>query len=291
MQKGNERLETALEKIRRNKDLIEAAVDGVPLFGAIGSSTALNLANESSDVDFYLIIRSGLNYDPEIKIKRLYLSGMEFDFVCAPLNELVRECENYHAVNHRYPTRFYRNKQEEDKIRLTEDTERPDYKREMIMRIYMSGKILEFEPDSAKKNFKNLKKGCRMIDIWDSYFNRAYGNYFERIKDKDKVMLRKYLYTVSEITLCRLILERNEKPIMDFREMFSKPYCPYTDNEIIDTCNKLWKKNKSADAHKEKEYIPAIKNLNKWIEDQLEELLCELAKREDYLRSTYLSCQ
>ena len=66
-----------------------------------------------------------------------------------------------------------------DIIKKTKDVERADFKREMAMRIYLADQRLEFEHGSLKENYEKLKPGLRVLDIWDSHFNRAYGNYTE----------------------------------------------------------------------------------------------------------------
>lgn len=289
MQIGNKRLEDAHSQIQMNMQQIKESIHGTPLFGAVGSSTALNLANKHSDVDVYLVINNDAHSLSGVNIYNFSFSGIEYEFICVPIDELIQECEKYNAIEHRYPTRFYRTQDETDKIKLTEDSERPDYKREMVMRIYMADSILEFEKGSAKKNYEKLKKGCLLIDIWDSYFNRAYGNYYEKIKGHEQVLLRKYLYAISEMTICRLLLKEYKKPIMDFKRMFTVPYCPYADTEIIGLCNKLWEDNQTINTCKENTYIPANLYLNQWMEKQLSELVSEMNKKEDFLRSSYLS--
>ena len=66
------------------------------------------------------------------------------------------------------------------------------------------------------------------------------------------------------------------------------PYCPYENNEIVKLCNDLWKENEKSDIEKGKKYIPAILQLNQWIEQQLEELLNKMKEKEDYLRASFL---
>lgn len=49
--------------------------------------------------------------------------------------------------------------------------------------------------------------------------------------------LRKYLYTISEITICHLLIKNEDKPIMNYRKMFAPDYSIYTDDEIIELSN------------------------------------------------------
>lgn len=288
MRMENEYLEDVCKKIRINKERIEQEIGGTPLFGAVGGSVSFNLANKSSDIDFYLAVRKTQRKETVVETKKIELSDVVVDFMCVPVEKLILACNEYCNADRKYPTIFYRSKKEEELIKQNRDVERPDFKREMVGRIYLADRLLEFEPDSARENYKDLKEACKRIDIWDSYFNRAYGNYHEKIKDSDRIQLRKYLYTISEVTVCRLLTERHEKPVLDFRQMFSYPYCPYKDSEIIKICNKLWDENRKSNIDKVEAHISPIEDLNQWLEIQLEELVDEMQKKEDYLRNTYL---
>lgn len=284
----NKCLEDVCEKILTNVPHIRKEIGGIPLFGAVGGSMSLNLANKSSDIDFYMVVKDEPGKTAG-EHKKLCISDMVVDFMCIPLDELVRECEKYSGEERRYPTIFYRSESEKDKIRLNKDAERPDFKREVVGRIYLSDKILEFEPGAVRKNYGKLNKGCRLIDLWDYHFNRAFGNYHEKIVGKEKVLLRKYLYTVSEITICQWLLVRNEKPVMDFKQMFTRPYCLYEDNEIIKICNELWEENRKTDMDKKEKFIFPVIYLNRWIEMQLTILLSEMQKKENYLKNSVLN--
>ena len=77
---------------------------------------------------------------------------------------------------------------------------------------------------------------------------------------------------------------------MNFERMFTPPYCPYTENVVVELCNKLWKDNREQRIDKAEYYIPAELQLNNWIEKQLEDMVVELKKKEAYMRSHYLLC-
>lgn len=222
----NDMLETVHREIRKNIDQISTSIGAVPLFGAVGGSVSLNLANESSDIDFYLITSETSEKTSEVIIKHVYCPGIKLDFMCVPIDQLERACADYQKVSRFYPTRFYRNESETERIRKTRDVDRPDFKREMTARIFMADKIFEFVPGSVQKYYERLKKGLLLIDIWDSHFSRAYGNFYEKIVGNDNVLLRKYLYTISELTICYLLLTRKEKPAMNFERMFTPPLLP-----------------------------------------------------------------
>lgn len=225
MQNKNCLLEKVHGVIQKNKAKILEELEDKPLFGAVGGSVALNLANRSSDVDCYIVTQSNTfsKIPKGVITTSIDCSDMKLDFMCLTIEELVKECIEYDKVEHNYPTRFFRKECEMDIIKKTKDVERADFKREMAMRIYLADQRLEFEHGSLKENYEKLKPGLRVLDIWDAHFNRAYGNYTEKIKNQKVVLLRKYLYTISEITICYLLLLRKEKPIMNYEHMFAPP--------------------------------------------------------------------
>lgn len=271
-------------KILENKKLLAKEIKCKPLIGAVGGSISLNLANESSDVDVYLITAQ---QDGENILHSVYLEGEKVDFMCVTLEDLKKECAEYAKQEHKYPTRFYRNQIEKDLIVQKKDVERPNFKREMVMRIFIADEIIEFEEGIAQQIYEELKNGLSLIDIWDYHFNRAYGNYYEKIKDYDKVSLRKYLYIVSQISICHMLLKSN-KIVMDYRKMFESPYCIYNDNEIIEICVKLWEQNSKVCVNKKEDCIVPNFRLNQWIENNLEELLQGMKDKELFLRNQFL---
>ena len=282
----NELLEQVNVMILEHKAQIESSLNCIPLFGAVGGSISLNLANLGSDIDFYLVTKD----KPDEILKSIMFDGnekKEIDFMCVSLNELEEACEKYIQEEHRYPTRFFRNQKDMIEIVASGDLYRPTFKREMIMRMFMADNILEFEKESVRKYYEILKKGLKLIDIWDSQFNRAYGNYHEQIKGRENVLIRKYLYTIHEIVTCHLLMAENETVVMNFKQMLEPPYYEYV-SEIAELCDALWDKNSKMSLLKNKAYMTANKKLNNWIENKLEELLQEMKLRETYLKNNYL---
>ena len=49
-------LKRIYQLIERNIDIIEDRLNAIALFGAVGGSWSFNLANESSDIDFCLVV-------------------------------------------------------------------------------------------------------------------------------------------------------------------------------------------------------------------------------------------
>ena len=239
----NEQLKKAYNKILQYQNDIKTKFQCVPLIGAIGGSISLNLANEASDIDFYLITKNQSYRDI---LNTMYCESGKIDFMCVELQTLIEECEMHSIQAHKYPTRFYRNQAITNSIMQKRDTDRPGFKREMIMRIFLADEIFEFEPRAAKKVYQHLQQGLTLIDAWDYHYNRAYGNYYEYIHGKKQVLLRKYLYTISQITIGYMLLH-NETVVMNYCEMLENFPALYEDTNIIEICNQLWYLNKSAD--------------------------------------------
>lgn len=285
----NELLDKVVNIIENNTSGIAAQIGELPLFGAVGGSISLNLANSKSDIDMYAVMQNSYRINTEVSVCQVRLQDIELDIMCVPIDELQRECINYDSVEHIYPTRFHRKAGETEKIKGLKDIERPDFKREMVMRIFQSVPIIEFGQGTVQGGYGLLKQGLKLIDIWDMHFSRAYGNFHENIKDREKVLLRKYLYTISEITICNQLMLENKRPIMDFEQMFTPTYCIYKDIYLINVCKKLWEQNRQCDADKSKKYVLLDNKLNNWIEMQLKELIIRMEKKENWLRNTYLT--
>ena len=280
----NELLEKANNQIWSYRKYIETALKCKLLIGAVGGSISLHLANKISDIDFYLITE---NQESKDILRSIYLENDKIDFMCASIDELIKECEIYSASEHKYPTRFFRNPAEITAIMQKRDVDRPDFKREMIMRIFIADEMLEFEPRVAKMVYEHLRKGLLLIDIWDYHFNRAYGNYYECIKGQEKVLLRKYLYIISQLTIGYAILN-NDKIILDYQQMLKESYAIYESPEIIEICNRLWTENKNEKLGKKDSYISAEPTLNRWIEKNLERQLQDMKEKENSMQRNTL---
>lgn len=279
----NEILEKAGRVIQENKELITAELKCKPLVGAVGGSVSLNLTNTSSDIDFYLVTEE---QEGEDILRTVFLDGVKVDFMCVTLNVLFKECERYFNLEHKYPTRFYRSQIEMDDIISKQDIERVDFKREMIIRIFLADEIFEFKKDEVEIVYNKLKRGLRLIDVWDYHFSRAYGNYYEKVKGKEKVLLRKYLYIISQITICTMLLQNN-KAVMNYLQMFEKPHCVYENEEIIDICRRLWKENFQSKIKKNKNYIVSESKLNQWIEENLDKVLYSMKENKNVLEKKF----
>lgn len=288
MPKDNQMNATLCEietKIIENKEQIKLLLGETPLFGAVGGSVSINLSNKSSDVDFYLITKNS----PQQIIKTVILPeqyNLKVDFMCVSAPEVIEECQKYYTVPHDYPTRFYRKKCENEKIMKQKDYERSSFKREIVMRIFMAQHIIEFQNNSVKNYYMKMKKGLILLDIWDSYFERAYGNYYEYIKGHNNVLIRKYLYTIHEIFICHFLIESAEQLTINFQQMFTLPYSQYL-NEIYGLCETLWEKNKNASLSKEKLLTENNVIVDEWIERKLEEIQNEMNLRKSLLKNSY----
>lgn len=250
------------------------------LFGAVGGSYSLNLASRCSDIDCYLIVDGRLQNE---MVQTVDLNGTQIDFICVNLAEILQECRKFKVEQRQYPTRFYRSREENTLYQKLKEIERPGFKREMPIRIFLAEEILEFEKGSVDAVYSKVSDCLRLVDICDYFFNRAYGNYYESIETEEKVLLRKYLYTISQISICYMILDHAEM-IMDYKRMIGN--LPYicNDRELRQLCNKLWTKNNSEVTKKSKSYVNSEAILNKWIVENLDKILRRIESEEVILK-------
>lgn len=246
------------------------------LLGAVGGSYSLNLANRSGDIDCYLIVEGRLQNG---LFQAVNLDGIQIDFMCVDIHELLQECQEFKEQQRQYPTRFYRSHEENAMYRKLKDIERPGFKREIPIRIFLAEEILEFEKGSVDAVYSKIKDSLMLIEICDYHFNRAYGNYYEKIEAEEKVLLRKYLYTISEISICNMILEHSEV-IMDYKRMIANASCICNDRELSQLCYKLWAENNREITKKSKSYVSAEPILNTWIVKNLDYIFRKMKAEE-----------
>lgn len=277
-------LEAVNRLVEKNIDIIEEKLDIMALFGAVGGSMSFNLANKSSDIDFCIVV----NWKNQKKrmIQKEIIDGESIDFVCVSFWDLMDAWEEYHQHIHHYPTRFYRSNEEMEKIIKKKDSERTDFIREILIKIFLSEKVIEFQKGIIETKGRQIQKNLCLIDIWDYQFNRAYGNFYEQIYNKTKVPIRKYLYTIHQMITCYALM-RGEKIIMDFEQIFTSG-SDY-DEWFRDICLELFRKNKSCKTDKAENYVQAEIRLNDWIKEGLDKILKEMKQKEAFMRNHYLN--
>ena len=178
----NQLLQTIDGQLLHQKQWLAGQLGSKPLFGAVGGSVSLNLGSDGSDIDFCLVTEGEIENGPS---KTLRINNTEIDFTCVALGDILTECELFSRKSIRYPTKFYRDPSEEEEIVKSKEQDRPGFKREIVMRIFLADEILEFEKGTVAAARGAAKDALKLIDIWDYHFTRAYGNYFEKIKNKE----------------------------------------------------------------------------------------------------------
>lgn len=278
-------LDEAIKIIERNICQIEQSLGFTALFGAVGGSLGFHLSSGGSDIDFYLIVE-WKNQKGQMMQSQM-LEGRNVDLVCVALDDVLDIWEGYRKEVHKYPTRFYRSDEEMKKIAGQKDIERADYVREILIKIFLAEKVIVFCSGVIEEKHSQIQKCVYLIDAWDFQFNRAYGNYYESIHGKEEVSVRKYLYTIHQVSLCYAIM-RGEEIVMDFEKMLSSHACPCREDWFCDCCLDLFKKNKFYKGDKKGNKVPADARLNKWIEEKLKDILGEAEQKEDFMRNSYL---
>lgn len=249
---------------------------------AKGGSAALGLNNNSSDIDYYVItnqVHKKEDTHVKCKVEETFIDFMGIGI--ETIKDKIREHIDHKCI---YPTCFYRDSHIESQIRTLKDFDRPDFPREVAIRVFLSNEIIEFHEGDIQNIYNELRNGLSKIDIWDYHFTRANGNYHNFIEKQNFVLVRKYLYTIQELCVCDWIINRKEKPPMDFQRLLHEQ-CR---KGIILKVSKLQKLNESSTQKKEKLFIKYDDELNVYIQEHLNATLKEMKSSEEKLRKYFL---
>lgn len=221
------------------KAVIESTLDEIQkkykvtvLFGSIIGSRSMNLNNNTSDLDFYLIFENSRHnnnhnrnqkqkditinwlFPPDIEIISKYIQynrkdklKTKIDFVCFEIYRVLDSVNDYISNNTKFPTYYYKKGISNDDGQF------------LIYRILSSDYL--WDRKYIKKNYEKLKKTFVKINILDYYFTRARGNLDNYLQD-ERVRVRKYLYTLHEIYCIKWILTYNSIPPLDFYELYKE---------------------------------------------------------------------
>jgi len=251
--------------IKNNIENIIYKLDCTPLVCAIGGSNSFGLANKTSDVDIYAIV-DGINRDEKVFVESICVGGLQADFICVDFSFCKNKCDENIEKNHVYPSCMHRGQYEKRIISLQKDIQREEFPREVIGRIFASDVIVETRRGEAERCYHDLCNGLRIADIWESYYNRAYGNYYEHICCRESVLLRKYLYTISELLICRYLMDY-EDIVLDFTQLINTYVSKKT--RVYDCVMDLFERNKEAQ-YKSKELVCRNKTIDEWIDKRIQ---------------------
>lgn len=284
---GNQKLYFEKKLLEKNMKQINAKLGAEILVCAIGGSLSFNLHNHASDLDVYAIINSPC-LDLNVVIKTICIQGQKFDFMCVSYSALKKYSEGFDVNAKQYPTCFFRSEEENEAVKRKKDVKRDDFPREIVQRIYISGQIMEFKEGNKQLVYETLKPTLSLMVVWNDYFIRARGNYNDFIKGKDEVALRKYLYTISELYICTVLLHEEWVDIDFTRLVVDNNYFIGNVKCIVE---ELYQWNRESGVDKTSKLIKSNQELNIWIEQSLEKILNEFEKNKEIIANKYLALQ
>lgn len=246
------------------------------VFGGFFGSLFRGLNSQSSDFDVCVFAKSDdYNLEQHCMYAEAEIDGrlMIFDIELHTVDKVFDEVRLYDAVPRKYPSVFYRSDEEKEKCAL-ENLHKlarfhPDGATYEFSAFLLADRIFINRGQREEFAFQKLCHMVRTVDIMDVQYVRAYGNYQHALKNKETVLLRKYIYTLYELFLCRWIVERGTKPPMFFPNMLAKLGLSETELKMIQNILDI---NAAATEDKKKLSCPANPELNVFIRDQLEYL-------------------
>lgn len=266
MFKDNDLIKANLN-IQRDISTIENIMEGEFLFGAIGGSFALGLQNSASDIDFFALFNNcSFEKVKKVEIDILGINNEKCKMDCIGINyhRVLDEIRCYEMKWKRYPTKL--NYTEKEKIENVgrKDIERPDFIRSAFYRIILADEVVG--KNRMQEELKGNSLNIRGVDIIDYYFSCLYGNYTEYIVGRKKVSLRKYLYCIHQILICKWLINNRSKPRMNFVELLRNFDI---DVYIVDKIMHLYKENQESVCHKEGLMTEKDEILNGYISEEI----------------------
>jgi len=199
------------------------------LFGRIAGSKTQGISSKSSDNDFLMFVeRTEGNVDKEIEgqvFKHTLLKGKPVEFELGYIYwdvALKKIEERKHTVFMGYPTNFYRSKEEEQSYLPENMPKLMRYREEypfMMFHLLLMGDSAWIGAGFSERQYQELYALEKTIDALDTFYVRAYGNYVHFMGRRERVLLRKYLYTLSQVWAIQWLLDRGTKPPMMFAKL------------------------------------------------------------------------
>ncbi len=255
------------------------------LFGRIAGSKTQGLSSKASDNDFCFFCEKKEGYANPLYYGQIYktadLLGEQVEFEIGYLlydkvKNDVMERYNRNYIN--YPTNFYRSQKEKEEYSPSNLPKLMMHRKEyafVMFQLLILGDTIWAASDMNEFDFNELYKMEKTIDILDTYFVRAYGNFKFFMNNEDKVLVRKYLYTFSQIFAMEWLLTRKTKPPVDFKTLENELL---VDTEIRKILDEYFELNKNSFIYKSEYKEKANEFLNRYIANSLENLKQEIAK-------------
>lgn len=256
------------------KDL-EKDVHIQAMYGRVAGSVTQGLNSKASDNDFLVFCKKtegyeGLSYEDSMDQKegRKEVRNNPYEghlYYTKAINGESKEIEMgyilYDAAMSRikkqlgervenFPSVDYRTQEESEKYANLHPLlrKREEYSYMMTLLLAMDD-YLWVAADEWEHFFRDIYKMERVIDVLDTYYTRAVGNYNHFIKGKEKVAVRKYLYTLSHIFVMNWICQNQTKPPVNFMQQLNGIRIP---EEVYASIERLLKRNKNTNVYKTK---------------------------------------
>lgn len=266
------------ESFEMQKKKLESLCGGKVLFGAVGGSFSLGLQSEDSDFDVYIMVKNA-RFQGVKQIHNIFnINGVEIpgDYMCVDYSCALEELRDYVLCEKKYPTKLNYTDEEKERYIGKKDVERPDFSRSLFYRIFLADEIVGRE--AAKEFLREHGMYLKTRDIVDYQFSRLYGNYTEKIKGRETVLARKYLYCMHQILTCKELMAANRKPPMDFLDLVQ---CSNLDSLLNKAIMDIYRLNTSAKVGKEHLLVAAEEHLNRFICDQIDLIRDYLEKKDN----------
>ncbi len=269
------------------------------LFGRVAGSVTQGLNSKASDNDFLVFVTkkdgyTGLSYDDSemqsrgVKEERqdpyeghIYYTReldqcqIEYEMGYIVFEEALKRINDHkNVLKTGYPSCFYRSKEEKERCnnlhpQLRKRDEYPD----MMILLLLMDDYMWVKSGDVDPEIVSLYKTEKIIDILDTYYVRAYGNYEHFIKDKESVPVRKYLYTMDHLTKMKWLIEKGTKSPVNFIKTMNGITIP---QDVKESVEKYLLMNKDSEVYKTKYYERSDEHLNTYIGDSLEQIRSDM---------------
>lgn len=297
-----ERDKLVYQAISKNIVDIEERIEGKIIFGRCAGSRVQGLNSVvASDEDFHIFVEGaqefkrqeaakyglktigGGNINPyKIELDNGTVADLDIDIIF--LEEIEKELQESTIKD--YPTNLYRTKQEDEEISQVYKSKALRLQRdygEWVLQLLILNDTIWLADQYSLSRLNSIYEAFKTIDILDAFFVRAYGNYHHFMEGNQKVLVRKYLYTLYQLGAIRWIIEKRVKPPMNFERLLEGMGL---EEELFTHIMKMKKSNHDSTIYKGHYLERADELINQYIKETLE--YAEIVIREYDRNETFI---
>lgn len=261
------------------------------LMGNVDGSLSRGMSNASSDIDIRLYCDSeDLCLDKYLVCEEIVVEKQKYTLEIS-LHNISKSIDSLRlelAKEKKYPTCFFRKENEETDYSEENATDNirqnKDYEFYELFSFLSSDVIFSMENNI---DLEWIKDNFLVIDALDNQFIRAYGNYNKTIKDKESIVVRKYLNTLWEILYCEWVLDVDSVPPYNINTLIEKSNMEKTVKSEIE---KVFEHN-NKNIIKEKNFMPKSKVLNAYINEKIGILDSKIRNYDKSRKWNSLNCR